>query len=244
MQEMIYGLHAVGALLHTNAAQIETLYVQQGRNDPRMQAILAEAEEQSVTVEVKPRRQLDELLPAQVHQGVIAQYHGRISYTEDDLPALLACAQPAPLLLVLDRVQDPHNLGACLRSADAAGVHAVIVPKAQSATLTPAARKVACGAAETVPLIQASNLARTLRQLQDLGVWLYGACEEAETDVFAVDMKGPIALVLGAEGSGLRQLTRKHCDGLFSIPMAGTVSSLNVSVAAGICVFEAIRQRS
>ena len=148
-----------------------------------------------------------------------------------------------PFLLVLDGVQDPHNLGACLRSADAAGVHAVIVPKDRSAGLTATVRKVACGAAETVPLLAVTNLARTLRTLQDAGVWLFGAAGEAEKSIYDIDLKGPLALVMGNEGSGLRRLTREHCDELFAIPMVGTVESLNVSVATGVALFEAGRQR-
>ncbi|HGX92090.1 MAG TPA: 23S rRNA (guanosine(2251)-2'-O)-methyltransferase RlmB, partial [Candidatus Tenderia sp.] len=146
-------------------------------------------------------------------------------------------------LLILDGVQDPHNLGACLRSADAAGVDAVIVPKDKAAGLTPVVRKVACGAAESVPFYQVTNLARTLRELQELGVWLVGAAGEADTTVYQADLKGSLAIVMGAEEKGLRRLTREHCDSLIKIPMAGTVESLNVSVATGICLFEAVRQR-
>ncbi|HHO68213.1 MAG TPA: 23S rRNA (guanosine(2251)-2'-O)-methyltransferase RlmB, partial [Gammaproteobacteria bacterium] len=147
-------------------------------------------------------------------------------------------------LLVLDGVQDPHNLGACLRSADAAGVHAVIVPRDRAAPLNGAARKVACGAADAVPLVRVTNLARTLRGLRDAGIWIYGAAGDAPQTLYEADLSGPLALVLGGEGKGLRRLTREHCDGLIAIPMAGSVSSLNVSVAAGICLFEARRQRA
>ncbi len=241
--EFIYGLHAVNAVLHTQPERIDTLYIQQGREDTRMQAIVLQAQQQVVTLVSKTRQQLDDLVPGKNHQGVLASCAQGVTYTEYDLQLLVQHAQPAPLLLILDRVQDPHNLGACLRSADAAGVHAVIVPKAHAVAVTPAVRKVACGAAETVPLVVVSNLARTLRQLQEYGVWLYGACAEAEQRLYAVDLTGPAAVLLGAEGHGLRELTRKHCDTLFAIPMAGTVSSLNVSVATGICLFEAVRQR-
>ena len=149
-----------------------------------------------------------------------------------------------PFLLILDSVTDPHNLGACLRSADAAGVQAVIAAKDKSAPLNSTARKVACGAAETVPFITVTNLARTMRELQDRGVWLIGAAGEASSNIYTTDLVGPVAIVMGAEGKGLRRLTREHCDSLVHIPMAGTVSSLNVSVATGICLFEALRQRT
>lgn len=160
-------------------------------------------------------------------------------YQENDLPALLT-QQAAPLLLVLDGVTDPHNLGACLRCADAAGVHAVIVPRDRAAPLNATAKKVASGAAETVPLIRVTNLARTLRLLQEHYVWIVGT---ADHQLYQSKLTGPLALVMGAEGEGMRRLTREHCDELISIPMAGTVSSLNVSVAAGVCLFEAVRQR-
>ena len=160
-----------------------------------------------------------------------------------DLMALIESLDHPPFLLILDGVQDPHNLGACLRSADAAGVDAVIVPKDKAVGLTPVVRKVACGAAESVLFYQVTNLARTMRELQQAGVWLVGAAGEAESDVYDVDLKGALGLVLGAEEGGLRRLTREHCDNLIKIPMLGTVESLNVSVAAGICMFEALRQR-
>ena len=159
------------------------------------------------------------------------------------LPELLERLEGTPLLLVLDGVTDPHNLGACLRSADAAGVQAVIIPRDRSAGLTPVVRKVACGAAETVPLVAVTNLARTLKSLQQRGLWVVGAAGEAEQLIYQVDMRVPTVIVMGAEGSGLRRLTREHCDYLAKLPMAGSVSSLNVSVATGICLFEAVRQR-
>jgi len=179
------------------------------------------------------------------HQGVVAECNvAASSQLALNIAELLSGIDGAPFLLVLDGVQDPHNLGACLRSADAAGVHAVIVPRDRAVGITPVVSKVACGAAEHVPLIQVTNLARALRQLQDEGVWLLGADERAETSLFDADLKGPLALVLGAEGQGLRRLTREQCDVLISVPMAGSVSSLNVSVATGVCLFEAVRQRA
>ena len=205
MSEMIYGIHAVQALLERAPERFQEVFILKGREDKR----------------VKPGRQ----------------------YQENDLPDLLA-AHAQPFLLILDGVTDPHNLGACLRSADAAGVHAVIVPKDRSAQLNATAKKVACGAAESVPLIRVTNLARTMRLLQEENVWIVGTAGEADHTLFQSKMTGPLALVMGAEGEGMRRLTREHCDELISIPMAGSVSSLNVSVATGICLFEAVRQRS
>jgi 23S rRNA (guanosine2251-2'-O)-methyltransferase len=190
------------------------------------------------------RTELDERVPGVSHQGVVAEMTVAAALSENELPQFLDGLGKPPLLLILDGVQDPHNLGACLRSADAAGVDAVILPKDRSAPLNATARKVACGAAETVPVVRVTNLARTLRAIRDAGVWLYGAAGEAQQALYDVDLSGPVALVLGGEGKGLRRLTREHCDALMAIPLAGSVSSLNVSVAAGICLFEARRQRA
>jgi 23S rRNA (guanosine2251-2'-O)-methyltransferase len=220
--------------------------VQQGRQDKRMVALQELARNQGVPLESVPRKVLDDLVSGR-HQGVVAEASA-VSESADNLwdeADLLRCvdATEAPLLLVLDGVTDPHNLGACLRSADAAGVTAVVVPKDKSADLSPTARKVACGAAEVVPFVRVTNLARTLEALKARGVWLYGAAGEAEASLYDTRLTGAIALVMGAEGSGLRRLTREACDHLVHLPMAGSVSSLNVSVATGICLFEARRQR-
>jgi 23S rRNA (guanosine2251-2'-O)-methyltransferase len=177
------------------------------------------------------------------HQGVIAFCQSTESYSEDDLQALLEGLDVPPFLLILDGVQDPHNLGACFRSADAAGVHAIIAPKDKSVGLTAVVSKVASGAAEAVPFVQVTNLARTLEILKEMGIWVYGAAGEAEQTLYQADLRGPIAIVLGSEGEGLRRLTRERCDVLLKIPMHGSVSSLNVSVATGIFLFEALRQR-
>ncbi|STQ78534.1 23S rRNA (guanosine-2'-O-)-methyltransferase RlmB [Hafnia alvei] len=195
-------------------------------------------------IQVANRQWLDEKVEGAVHQGIIARVREGRQYQENDLPALLENLEQPPFLLILDGVTDPHNLGACLRSADAAGVHAVIVPRDRSAQLNATAKKVACGAAETVPLIRVTNLARTMRFLQEQNVWIVGTAGEADHNLYQSKMTGPMALVMGAEGDGMRRLTREHCDELISIPMAGSVSSLNVSVATGICLFEAVRQRS
>ena len=182
--------------------------------------------------------------PDVVHQGIVAMVTHMPVFQEKDLPQLIKGSSKPPFILILDGVTDPHNLGACLRSADAAGVDCVIIPKDKSASITPVVSKVACGAAEAIPVIRVTNLVRTMETLKDLGVWLYGAANEAEqTTLYGLDGQAPIAIVLGAEGEGLRRLTREHCDGLFAIPMLGSVSSLNVSVATGIALYEIVRQR-
>jgi 23S rRNA (guanosine2251-2'-O)-methyltransferase len=242
--DYVYGIHAVTALLKKTPESITHLYLLEKRRDAPVQALLAHADVADIPVEWLSRHQLDQMASGQNHQGVIAQ--SRVSnqhYTEADLPQLISQSKTPAFFLILDGVQDPHNLGACLRTADAAGVQAVIAPKDHSVGLTPVVRKVACGAAENVPFIAVTNLARTLRTLQEEGVWLFGADDEAKSSLYETDLRGPIGLVLGAEGKGLRRLTKEHCDSLISIPMAGSVSSLNVSVATGICLFEAVRQR-
>jgi 23S rRNA (guanosine2251-2'-O)-methyltransferase len=178
-----------------------------------------------------------------VHQGVVAEVSPSQVWGDAMLDELLDRTEGAPLLLVLDGVTDPHNLGACLRTADAAGALAVIIPKDKSATLNATVRKVACGAAEVIPLVAVTNLARTLEKLQQRGLWVVGTAGEAEQEIYDQDLSGPIVLVMGAEGKGMRRLTREHCDFLVRLPMAGSVSSLNVSVATGVCLFEALRQR-
>jgi len=177
------------------------------------------------------------------HQGVLARVRIPAPRSEQELSAIIERAEGPPLLLILDEVQDPHNLGACLRSADAAGVQAVVAPKDKAVGLTPAVCKVASGAAETVPYVQVTNLARAMDGLKERGLWMIGAAGEAETELFEADLRGPLGLVMGSEGKGLRRLTRERCDRLVRLPMLGSVESLNVSVAAGICLYEALRQR-
>ncbi|MCX2982761.1 23S rRNA (guanosine(2251)-2'-O)-methyltransferase RlmB [Halieaceae bacterium IMCC14734] len=240
----VYGLHAVDALLRQNPQQVEQLWLQSGRNDKRMSALETLARNQGVATDRESREQLDGRVQGR-HQGVVAivQEASSQQWDEKALWTLLDELQGPATLLVLDGITDPHNLGACLRSADAAGVHAVIVPRDKSADLTPVSRKVACGAAEVVPFVRVTNLARTLEGLKERGIWLYGAAGEAETTLYDSDLSGPLALVMGAEGAGLRRLTRECCDYLVKLPMAGSVSSLNVSVATGVCLFEVVRQR-
>lgn len=241
--QRVFGLHAVTSLLRRDPAKITVLLAQDSRHDARMEETLALAGQASVPVQRVARRELDERVPGVSHQGVVAEIGVTAGLGEKDLPGFFAKLDEDPLILVLDAIQDPHNLGACLRSADAAGVHVVIMPRDKSAPLNGTVRKVACGAADVVPLVRVTNLARTLKLLRDQGIWVYGAAGEAEQSIYQADLTGPLALVLGGEGKGLRRLTREHCDLLVSIPLAGTVSSLNVSVATGVCLFEARRQR-
>jgi 23S rRNA (guanosine2251-2'-O)-methyltransferase len=240
---VVFGFHAVLSRIRQNPASVQEVCVDKTRKDARMQDLLQLAEQKGVRVMQMEKERLDGLAANGRHQGVLARvldtplpYQDIHDILESDL------AEP-PLLLVLDGVEDPHNLGACLRVADAMGVHAVIAPKDRAAGLNATVRKVACGAAETVPFIAVTNLARTLRELKDAGVWLVGAVAEAEQDLFSTRFNGPLAMVLGAEGTGLRRLTAETCDQLVRIPMFGTVESLNVSVASGICLYEARRQR-
>lgn len=238
----VLGFHAVASLIKHRAKHIAYLWVQQGREDERMQSLTAAAQNAGVKIEVKPRETLDKEAAA-IHQGVIAWVQPRQAASETDLERLLVEATKPPLLLVLDGVTDPHNLGACMRSAEAAGADAVVVPRDKSAGLNSTVRKVACGATETLPLIQVTNLARTLRSLEDYGVWIIGTAGEAEQLIYQADLTKPVALVMGAEGRGMRRLTREVCDELVKLPMAGEVSSLNVSVASGVALYEAVRQR-
>jgi 23S rRNA (guanosine2251-2'-O)-methyltransferase len=240
---LVYGLHAVRTLLQRHPGRVRQLWLQAGREDARAGQLRRLAEEHGVRVATRPATELDRMVAGGAHQGVVAETAAAAAPDEDDLPDIVRAAGKGVLLLVLDGVQDPHNLGACLRTADAAGVHAVIAPRDRAAGLTPVARKVAAGAAETVPFIQVTNLARTLARLKELGVWLVGAAGQAEVDLYQADLKGPLAVVMGSEGTGLRRLTREACDFTVRLPMRGVVESLNVSVATGIVLYEALRQR-
>jgi 23S rRNA (guanosine2251-2'-O)-methyltransferase len=244
VSETAYGIHAVDVILRRSPERIISLSIQSDRNDKRIQGLLSLAQNQGVAIERVTKADLDEMV-SERHQGVVAVIKPRQAdggVTERDLSSYLKGID-CPLVLVLDGVTDPHNLGACLRSADAAGVDAVIVPKDNSAELNAVARKVASGAADVIPLVRVTNLARTLRSLKELGIWIVGTTGEADTLVYDQDLSIPTALVMGAEGPGMRRLTTEACDFLVKLPMAGDVSSLNVSVATGICLFEAVRQR-
>ena len=241
-QEWLYGLHAMQSVLENEPERVLEVLVLKGRDDDRLKNIINQARRFGISVQFCQRKVLDDKVQGEQHQGVVARAKPARALDEADLDAILS-RHAEPFLLVLDGVTDPHNIGACLRTADAAGVHALIVPKDKSGGLTATARKVACGAAESVPLIQVTNLARTLKHLQEKGVWIAGTAGEAEQLIYDVDLKGPTALVMGAEGKGMRRLTREHCDQLVKLPMAGAVSSLNESVATGVCLYEIVRQR-
>ena len=243
MAEQIYSIHAVQAFLTRAPERLIEVYVLKGRDDKRLNPILQQLRQLGIAVQFCGRDALDKKAQGENHQGVIAKIQEAKPLNENDLDTLIANTAN-PLLLVLDGVTDPHNLGACLRTADAAGVTAVIVPKDNAAQLTSVARKVACGAAETMPLVRVTNLARTLRELQQRhNIWVVGTAGEATSTLYETKLIGATALVMGAEGDGMRRLTRETCDELISIPMAGSVSSLNVSVATGVCLFEIVRQR-
>lgn len=241
-RELAWGLHPVREALQRAPERVLELWALERRADARIAEVLGLAEAQGIRCQFVPRETLDSMAGGGVHQGVVARLAPAAALDEDDLYDLLDRLQGPPFLLVLDGVQDPHNLGACLRTADAAGAHAVIVPKDRAAGLTPAARKAAAGAAETVPLVQVVNLTRCLRSLKERGIWVAGA-EAGGESAFKADLSGPLALVLGAEGTGLRRLTREHCDLFLSLPMNGAVESLNVSVAAGILLYLALARR-
>ena len=245
MSDIAFGIHAVDSLLRRAPQRILALFVQTDRNDKRIQSLLTLAKNQGVSVTRVPKSDLDTKV-AERHQGVVAVIEPASSegnLSERDLVAYVSGVE-RPLVLVLDGVTDPHNLGACLRSADAAGVQVVVVPKDNSAELNATARKVASGAAEAIPLVRVTNLARTLNALKEAGLWVVGTTGEADTVLYDQDLTLPVVIVMGAEGPGMRRLTTDACDFLVKLPMAGDVSSLNVSVATGVCLFEAVRQRT
>ena len=242
--KVLFGFHAVGVRLKTAPASVIEVYADPTRRDARMKQFLNRAAETGVRVIEADAARLTKLAGSAGHQGVAARVQALEGVrTLDELLDDLAEAGTVPLLLVLDGVTDPHNLGACLRVADGAGAHAVIAPKDHAAGINATVSKVASGAAETVPYFMVTNLARTLGELKERGIWVTGTSEDADKTLYQIDLTGPTALVLGAEGPGMRQLTRKTCDQLVQIPMKGAVESLNVSVASGICLYEALRQR-
>ena len=240
--ELVYGVHAVGALLSRQPQRVLRVYLQQGRTDARAADIEALARAAGKSVERIDAARLQARLGAVVHQGIAAEIAPLAPWHEEEL--LQALQQAAdPLLLALDGVQDPHNLGACLRTADACGVLALIVPRDRAASLNASARKSASGAAETTPVVTVTNLSRTLKLLKDAGLWIVGADADAPKTASEIDLTGPRVVVMGAEGQGLRTLTRRHCDWLARLPSLGSVESLNVSVATGMMLYEAVRQR-
>jgi len=244
--ELVFGIHAVNALIKCSPERCIELFLLKGRDDERLIPIINLARKYGISTQLVNRRVLDDKSENGQHQGVVARVKAGKIYTENDLDDILQKTEQKgepPFLLILDGITDPHNLGACIRNADAAGVQAIIVPKDNAAGLTATVRKVAVGAAETVPLIQVTNLVRTMKQLQQQGVWIVGTAGETDTCLYDTKLSGSMALVMGAEGKGMRRLTRETCDELVKLPMAGSVSSLNVSVAAGICLFEIVRQR-
>lgn len=240
----IYGLHAVKAVLEREPEMVSKVWLENSRRDDKAKKVLQLAHEANVKPERVKRDVLDKLVGENAnHQGVVALSKDTPAGNEKTLKQLMEDLTVPAFLLILDGVQDPHNLGACLRTADAAGVHAVIAPKDKASGLTSVVRKVACGAAETIPFIQVTNLSRTMRDLQQAGIWMIGTSLDTELNIYEADLNGPLALVLGAEGKGLRRLTAENCDSLVKLPMFGSVQSLNVSVSAGVCLYEAVRQR-
>ena len=242
--EYVYGIHAVTALLRNDPQRVQRLLVQADRKDARIEAVLALAREAGIPSESCPHKHLDRLTHNGIHQGLVAVTAAAELGSEAELELRWPTLAEPVLLLALDGVMDPRNLGACLRNADAAGVSAVLLPKRRSAPLSEVARKAASGAAETLFIVMVTNLVRRLEWLKAQGVWVVGAAGGTELRWTAADLRRPTVLVLGGEGKGLRELTRKTCDQLVSIPMQGHVPSLNVSVATGVLLFEALRQRA
>jgi 23S rRNA (guanosine2251-2'-O)-methyltransferase len=239
--QLLFGFHAVRTRLRSAPASVKAIYVETTRHDKRMQDLLRLAAEFKLSVHQVDGERLDRMAGTSRHQGVVAQADTiELARSLDDLLDTLTVP---PLLLLLDGVTDPHNLGACLRVADGAGAHAVVAPRDRSCGINATVSKVASGAADTVPYFAVTNLARTMEELKERNVWITGTSDAAKTTLYDADLRGATTLVLGAEGEGMRRLTGERCDQLVSIPMAGSVESLNVSVAAGVCLFEAVRQR-
>jgi 23S rRNA (guanosine2251-2'-O)-methyltransferase len=242
-RNFVYGLHAVNAVLERAPERLLELWMAQPRDDVRARELRDRAQVLGVRVQSVGDEVLAKLVGDVVHQGAVAAVRPLRAWDEHDLLEGLSQAVGDPLLLILDGITDPHNLGACLRTADAAGVHAVLIPKDRAAAVDGVVRKVAAGAAEFVPVASVTNLVRAIDLLKERGIWVVGTDGEAPQSLYGADLKRPLALVLGAEGTGMRRLTRERCDFLVRIPMAGQVESLNVSVAAGVALFEARRQR-
>ncbi|MET0288254.1 MAG: 23S rRNA (guanosine(2251)-2'-O)-methyltransferase RlmB [Pseudoxanthomonas sp.] len=241
--QWIVGVNAVASSIDNDADNVREVLIDGSSKNPRLTEIEENARRKGIDVRRVNTQALDGVGGAVRHQGVAARYAAARTFDEAELAGLIEQAEGKALLLVLDGVQDPHNLGACLRSAAAAGATAVVIPKDKSATVNATVRKTSAGAADRLPVVSVTNLARCLRELQKQGVWIYGLAGEAEASLYSLDLKSNVALVLGGEADGLRRLTREQCDGLVKIPMPGEIESLNVSVAAGVTLFEAVRQR-
>ncbi|ASN01920.1 23S rRNA (guanosine(2251)-2'-O)-methyltransferase RlmB [Xanthomonas citri pv. malvacearum] len=241
--QWIVGVNAVASSVENDADNVREVLIEAGSKNPRLTEIEEQARRKGIDVRRVNTQALDGVGGQVRHQGVAARYAAARLWAENELEGLVEAAAGRALVLILDGVQDPHNLGACLRSAAAAGVTAVVIPKGKSATVNATVRKTSAGAADRIPVVAVTNLARCLRDLQKQGVWLYGLAGEAEASLYSVDLRGNVGLVLGGEADGLRRLTREHCDGLVKIPMPGEIESLNVSVATGVTLFEAVRQR-
>ena len=240
-EELIYGFHAAESALFNDPENVVVAWLEHSRQDKRLQKIIDLLEENNIPYEVVDKKTLEKKSKTSRHQGVVIKYKSTGLYTEKELEQFLNKDQL--LVLVLDGITDPHNFGACLRTADAVGVDCVIIPKDKAVGITPVVRKVASGAVDTVPVVQVTNLVRSIKKIQDAGVWVYGAAGETDQSVYQTDLKGKTAIVMGAEEKGLRRLTRETCDVLFKIPMQGKVESLNVSVATAVILYEAVRQR-
>lgn len=242
-ENLVCGVHAVSSVLSQDPERVERVWFDENRHDARLQRVVDMAKKAGIRFSFVPSTKLDDLAGGLRHQGVLARRQPVLVRDERSLGSFISKLKETPFVLVLDEVQDPHNLGACLRSAEAAGVHAVILPRSQSAPLTATVARVSCGAVERVPVFQVANLSRALQLVRDAGLWIVGAVPEAENLIFDTDFRAPLALVLGGEERGLRRLTREACDVFIRIPLAGAMESLNVSVAAGICLYEVVRQR-
>lgn len=241
--QWIAGINAVASAIENDADNVREILLEAGSKNSRITEIEENARRKGIEVRRVTQQALDGVGGSVRHQGVVARYAAAKTWDEGELAGLIEAAEGKALVLVLDGVQDPHNLGACLRSAAAAGATAAVIPKDKSAPVNATVRKTSAGAADRLPVFPVTNLARCLRDLQQLGVWIYGLAGEAEASLYDIDLRGNVALVLGGEGDGMRRLTREHCDGLVKIPMPGDIESLNVSVAAGVTLFEAVRQR-
>jgi 23S rRNA (guanosine2251-2'-O)-methyltransferase len=239
----VFGVHAAQSALDYSPKKVNQAWVDQKRQDERVQSLVKGLKKRNISIEKADRKKLDNLAKGGNHQGIVLEVEMPAVRSESDLKSVVTTSEQMPFWLILDHVQDPHNLGACLRTADAAGVQGIIVTKDQAVGITPAVCKVASGAAETVPVYQVTNLSRTIAWLKEQGIWIAGAAGEAEQDIYAMDVNMPLALVMGAEEKGMRRLTREQCDFLVKIPMQGSVDSLNVSVAAGVLIYEIYRQR-